>query len=452
MGIEARRPGNKKNLLEIFNTAVSAAKADSAMGNSLAVNDNILSIDNFKYHLDRYRNIYVVGAGKASAFMALEIERVLGKRITSGAVNVKYGHGARLACIEVNECGHPLPDENGLKGSDGIFRLLRSAGESDLVICLISGGGSSLLPYPVKGVSLDDLRKVNRLLIECGAEIGEINTVRKHISRSKGGGLARAAFPAEVLALIISDVVGNRLDMIASGPTVPDKTSPEDAVKVLDDYGLTHRAPAAVMEALYSENRARPEEDLKLHERQFERVRNVIIADNRLALDAASRRAQEMGFQVNLIPTSIQGEAREAANALVDNIKRSLAIRSQRERPLCFISGGETTVTVKGAGRGGRNTEFALAAAMAIHGFDGVSLLSCGTDGTDGPTDAAGAFCDSTTIARASEKGLRAELHLEENNSYPFFASLDDLIITGPTGTNVMDIQIAAIDPDRPGQ
>jgi hydroxypyruvate reductase len=437
---------HKKGLLKLFNAGIDAVRPSTVINNSVSLDAEILDIAESRYDLGNYRRIYLVGAGKASAFMAKAVEGILGERITAGIINVKYGHASELKRCKVNECGHPVPDQNGVTGTREIFELVESADKKTLVICLISGGGSALLAFPANGISLHDLREVNRLLLECGANITEINTVRKHLSQSKGGRLALAAFPAEVVTLIISDVIGDRLDTIASGPTVPDPTTYADAIRVLEKYKITHRVPRFVMANLRDGCEGRLPETPKPGQKEFSKVRSIIVANNELALEAVHREAEEMGLKPSIVPVEVQGEAREAARRLVEYVKRAVAHKGVEDRPRCFISGGETTVTVRGPGKGGRNMEFALAAASELERTPGIAMLSCGSDGSDGPTDAAGAYCDHTTISRARQKGLRPQFHLGENDSYSFFAKLGDLIVTGPTGTNVMDIQITLVN------
>jgi hydroxypyruvate reductase len=388
-----------------------------------------------------YRNIFVIGAGKASAQMARAVERLLGARITGGLVNVKDGHGAKLRRIEIQECGHPLPDARGLAGARRIAEIANQAGRDDLVLCLISGGASALLPLPTPPITLAQKQKTTRLLLHCGASIHEINCVRKHISRIKGGQLARLAYPATLLTLILSDVIGDDLDVIGSGPTVPDRSTFADARAIFEKYRIWNKLPAAVRDHLTSA----AEETPKPGDKIFENARNVVIGSNALAVDAAALEARRLGFHTLVLSTFLEGEARQVARVHAAIAKEIRASGRPVKTPACVISGGEPTVTIRGKGLGGRNQEFALAAALDIAGLPDVVILSAGTDGTDGPTDAAGAIADGTTLARAQALGLDAAASLRNNDSYHFFEATGDLIKTGPTGTNVADIQLILV-------
>jgi hydroxypyruvate reductase len=384
-----------------------------------------------------FRRIFVVGAGKAGASMAQAVERLLGERITAGLINVKYGHTAPLQRIELNECGHPVPDANGMRGAERIAQMAADAAAGDLLICLISGGASALLPLPVAGVNLEDKQRLTQLLLACGANIHEMNCVRKHLSRVKGGQLAKLAYPARVLTLILSDVIGDNLDVIGSGPTVPDSSTFADARAVLDKYGLWDQAPEAVAEHL----RAAVGETPKPGDPVFQRVRNVIVGSNRLAVDAAAVEARALGYRTLILSTLIQGETRDVARMHAAIALEVAASGNPVEPPACIISGGETTVTIRGDGLGGRNQEFALAAAMDISGSPNITILSAGTDGTDGPTDAAGAVVDGHTVTDAAA----ANEYLARNDSYHFFEAAGGLIKTGPTNTNVADVRLMLI-------
>ena len=437
------RARGKEILRRLFDCAVQAVRPESALPRYVSVDGGILRAGGTSYDLGKIGNVFLIGAGKASAFMAREISRMIEGRISSGCVNVKYGHGCEVPRCCVIECGHPVPDENGLAGAEQILHIAESAGEEDLVICVISGGGSALLPLPADGLSLADLRETNELLLKCGAEIHETNAVRKHLSRIKGGLLARTAYPARVLTLLISDVPGNDLDVIASGPTVADRSTYADAMAVVEKYGLSRKLPSVVVSHLRDGTAGKVAETPKPGDQVFAGVNNVIVADLDMALRAADEEARKMGFNSRVIRADLHVEAREAAKWFAGQVTG--ASGGGGNPPKCLISGGETTVKVVGRGKGGRNTEFALAAAIELKERPGWAILSCGTDGTDGPTDAAGAFCDPETIGRASALGLDAARYLTDNDSFTFFEKLDDLVFTGPTGTNVMDIQIALI-------
>ena len=402
------------------------------------LDQNTLIAGRKQYSLKSFRNIYVVGAGKAGAGMGQAMERLLGKRIAGGSINVKYGTAAKLRRVGVQECAHPIPDDNGQAGARRIAEILNQAGSGDLIICLISGGASSLLPLPAPPVTLEDKQKTTRLLLESGANIHEMNSVRKHISALKGGQLARLAYPATVLTLILSDVVGDDLDVIGSGPTVPDRSTFANARNIIEKYDLGKRIPASVRERLAQDTPETP----KPGDRIFAKVQNLIVGSNRLAVDAAASQARAMGFHTLVLSTFVGGEARQIARMHAAIAKELRSSGRPVKLPGCVISGGETTVTLRGQGLGGRNQEFALAAAMDLAGIKDVAILSAGTDGIDGPTDAAGAIVDGTTVKRAQALGLNPAGFLANNDSYHFFERTGGLIRTGATETNVADIQI----------
>ncbi|HSB05917.1 MAG TPA: glycerate kinase [Thermodesulfobacteriota bacterium] len=399
-----------------------------------------------EFDLRSFKNIRLIGAGKASASMAQAIEEVFGDRITEGIITTKYGHSLPLNRTEVIEAGHPIPDQNGFDGSHKIIQLLKDSGPQDLVIFLLSGGASALLPMPAKGILLEEKQEVTQFLLDCGADIKEINTLRKHISQIKGGRLAQLAYPSTVLGFILSDVVGDPLDAIGSGPTVPDASTFEEAWEILKKYGLLNEIAPSILNHLRLGKEGKIEETPKPGDGAFEKVYNFLIGSNLLALQAAARESNSLGFNTLILSSSIVGETREAARFHVAIAREIAHTGNPIPRPACLISGGETTVTIRGDGLGGRNQEFALATAIEIHGMEKIVLLSGGTDGTDGPTDAAGAIADSTTIPRAHAMGLAPKAHLETNNAYPFFQRLGDLLMTGPTRTNVMDVRIILVD------
>jgi hydroxypyruvate reductase len=333
-----------------------------------------------------------------------------------------------------------VPDAAGLAGARQLAELATNAGPNDLVICPISGGGSALLTLPASGIELSDLQALTDQLLRSGATINELNTVRKHLSQIKGGGLARLAAPAAVVSLILSDVVGDPLDVIASGPTAPDPTTYADAWAVLEHHHLIDTAPQPITARLRAGLDGQVPETPKPHDAVFERVQNVIVGSNRLAAEAASAKAQELGFNTLLLSTYVEGEAREVARVAAALAKEVVRYGRPVARPACIVWGGETTVTVHGDGKGGRNQELALAAALALDGWQDIALAALATDGTDGPTDAAGAIVGGDTVARAREQGLVPINYLARNDSYRFFQDLGDLIITGPTQTNVNDL------------
>lgn len=435
----------RENALLIFRAGLKAVDPVHAVQKYLRRQDNSLIVGDRTYDLKEYGGVYVIGAGKASAAMAQSIEDLLGEQLKAGFINVKYGHSRPLRVISVNEAGHPVPDEAGLSGTQQILRLLRQTGEKDLVIFLISGGGSALLPSPTEGLTLEDMQRVTQRLLESGASIHEINAIRKHISRVKGGQLARLAYPSTLVSLILSDVIGDNLDSIASGPTVPDNSTYQDCLHILEKYGLARKIPGAVLNHLEKGTQGEIEETPKAKDPVFEKTQNVIIGSNIQAVEAAREKAEALGYNSLILSTFVQGETREIAKMHAAIAREVLAHGHPISPPACLVSGGETTVTIRGRGLGGRNQEFALAAAIEIDGLEEVVVLSGGTDGTDGPTEAAGAIADGTTVRRAKAMGLDAGHYLRENDSYHFFKSLGDLLITGPTLTNVMDLRLILV-------
>jgi glycerate-2-kinase len=394
-----------------------------------------------------FTRLLVTGFGKASFPMAEAMESSLGGLIDSGVVVTKYGHGTadRLSKIRLLEAGHPLPDENSVRGADEIIRLIASADARTLVVTLISGGGSALCVAPAAGITLADKQRTTELLLRSGADINELNCVRKHLSRIKGGRLAELLAPATTTALILSDVVGDKLDVIASGPTAPDQTTYSEALAVLEHYRLPRSVPQSVVNLLRKGEAGKIPETPKADNPIFDRVENILIGSLSLSLAAARKAAERMGLRTEIISTEIKGEASISGQWLA---RKAVTVRASRREqlPVCLLAGGETTVTVTGAGKGGRNMELALAFAMEIEGMEGITLLSAGTDGSDGPTDAAGAIVDGETVTLSRSKGLDPVLFLRANDSYTFFEECGGLFVTGPTGTNVMDIQIILLN------
>ncbi len=439
---------DKEKIMTIVNAALKAVDPAEAVRKVMKRENNNLIVAGKIYDLDYFQRIVVVGGGKAGAPMAAAVEEILGERISNGWVNVKEGYILEPSPVRItiNQAGHPTPNEAGLEGAKRIIELVSELGEKDLVITLISGGGSALLPLPAAGITLDDKKIATSLLLKCGATINEMNALRKHISAIKGGQLAKAAYPATIISLILSDVVGSPLDTIASGPTAPDSTTFSDAWRVLEKYNLIAEMPPAIVERLRKGLKGEIPETPKSGDPIFERVQNVIIADNYIAATAALEEAREQGFNALLLTTFLEGEAREIGKA-VAALGKEVATRGLPvPPPACLVLGGETTVTVRGKGKGGRNQELALAAAIALEGWEKVTVVTLATDGTDGPTDAAGAIVNGTTIQRALEKGLSPLDYLQDNDSYTFFKTLGDLLITGPTNTNVNDLVFIFIE------
>lgn len=437
-------------LASIFNAALEAVDPYQAVCRAVRLENDCLHVAGTFFPLQDYQRIMVLGGGKATARMAQAIEELLGERISAGLIVVKHGHAARMDRIEQIEASHPVPDEAGEMGAR---RMLAMAGRADartLVICLLSGGASALLAAPAEGVTLADKQQVTDLLLRAGADIGELNAVRKHLSAIKGGRLAQAAFPATVLTLILSDVIGDRLDVIASGPTAPDHSSFADAWAVIEKYGLAQNLPENVMTFLQRGLAGEEKETVGADDPCFTVTHNHVVASLAQALAAAQKKARQLGLPGEILTDKLEGEARLAAVFLAQAARAAqFGMPAGEER--CLLAGGETTVTVRGQGTGGRNQELALAFALEIAGCEGITLLSAGTDGSDGPTDAAGAQVDGDTASLARRFGIDPASYLANNDAYGFFQSLDarsgghSHLRTGPTGTNVMDLQILLV-------
>jgi hydroxypyruvate reductase len=435
----------RKHAAEIWQAALGAADPAEAVRRHFRRAGMVLLLGGKRYSLNEYRNVFVVGAGKASAAMARPVEEALAARIQKGLINVKYGHTVPLGRISVHECGHPVPDQAGVLGALRIASIARSAQERDLVICLVSGGASALLPLPAPPINLEQKQATTKLLLDCGANIHEINTVRKHISEIKGGQLARLAAPATLLTLMLSDVIGDNMDVIGSGPTVPDQSTYADAIRVVRKYRLMEKVPPSVRERLQQGLTGKAPETPKPGDPVFALAQNLIVGSNGLALDAAAEEARKLGYRVLKLSSFVEGETREIARMHAAIAKEIHATANPIRPPACIITGGETTVTIQGDGKGGRNQEFALAAAIEIAGLPRTVMFSIGTDGSDGPTDAAGALADGGTFQRALDAGLDARQFLDRNDSYNFFEGLGDLIKTGPTRTNVGDVRVILV-------
>ncbi len=433
----------RKDALRIFAMALEAADAASAVRRHFTRSENYLQAGELRLNLNEYDRLSLVAVGKAAPAMAEAIEEVMGGELDRGLVVTKHGHrrDSLRRCIQI-EAGHPIPDGSGERAARSVQELVRDLNVRDLLIVAISGGASALLPAPVFPVTLDAKRKTTDLLLKAGADIRQLNAVRKHLSFLKGGRLAALAYPATVLSLLLSDVIGDDLDVIGSGPTAADNSTFAEAVAVLENFRLLHRVPAAVRVRLQEGAAGLIEETPKPGDPIFRKVHNIIVGSNRLALDAAAQEARELGYCALILSSRLEGETREIASQQAKILRNVITSGDPIPTPACLLSGGETTVTVRGAGKGGRNQEFALAAAPGIAGINGAAVLSAGTDGTDGPTDAAGAIATGSTVARAQHLGLSVEDHLARNNSYAFFDALGDLVRTGPTGTNVMDVHV----------
>ncbi|MEK7880135.1 MAG: glycerate kinase [candidate division NC10 bacterium] len=431
--------------LAIFGAGLQAGHAGSLLERSVRLEGSRLDIGPAAFDLARIRRLLVLGAGKASGAMAQVLEEILDDRIAQGLVVVNDGHTARTRRIRLVEAGHPFPDARGLRAARELMELARDAREDDLAVMLISGGGSALTPAPVPPITLAEKQALTRLLLEAGATINELNAVRKHCSQIKGGQLAKAAAPAPVLSLILSDVIGDQLDVIASGPTAPDETTYAEALAVLDRFGLTGRVPASVQIHLERGARGEIPETPRATDPIFRRVTNHVIGNNRVVVEAAEAKARQLGFNIHLLTRSLHGEARETARQFTDLARQIRSVGRPVPPPACVIAGGETTVTVRGRGKGGRCQEFCLAGALGLEGMENVLILAAGSDGSDGPTDAAGAVADGQTVRRGREMGLDPLASLEENDSYHFFSTLGELVTTGPTNTNLQDLYLLLV-------
>ena len=446
---------DRQNLLDIFSSAIAAVDPYRAVLQAVKIEFSKLYVGSETYDLESFERIIVIGAGKATARMALAVEVLLKGKIDCGLIIIKNGHAEPLSIVEQVESSHPVPAEAGMSGTRRLLEMVRAADEKTLVICLLSGGASALLLAPVDGISLHDKQEVTQLLLNAGASINELNAVRKHLSSVKGGGLAQAAHPARMFALIMSDVIGDPLDVIASGPTVADSSTFADAWKVMLRYRLTEKLPPRVAAYLQRGMAGEAPETVKQNNPCLTTVQNVTIASIRQALLAAQENASQLGYETRIVTDQLHGEARDAAGFLAQVARDELVSMKPNEKR-CLLCGGETTVTVRGGGVGGRNQELALAFALEIDGLQGVSLLSAGTDGTDGPNEAAGAMVDGTTVSQAQGAGIDTFSYLVNNDSYHFFQQFDAVtgahshLITGPTGTNVMDIQIMLLSNEQP--
>jgi len=433
----------RKLALEALEAALGAADPREIVKSKIIVKDNKLRISQHEFDLNKFKRIYVVGGGKASGKMAETLESILGNQISKGIVNIPYNSGSYRTCrISLQEASHPIPDEAGMKGTKKILELVSQAEKNDLVICLISGGGSSLMPLPRNELTLEDKQQVTDALLKSGATINEFNTVRKHISDFKGGWLAKKAYPATIVNLILSDVIGDPLDFIASGPTVPDSTTFGDAMEVLKRYKIWGNAPQSVKTLLVNGQKGLIEETPKKADKAFKKVHNIVVGNNRSATLATCNSFQSFGMHTLLLTSFLEGEARHVGTILAAIAKEVVASGNPLPKPCGIVVGGETTVTVVGDGKGGRNQEIALSAALKIYGMEGIAIASLSTDGIDGPTEAAGALADGQTISRSKEQELIAKNFLARNDSYNFFSKLNDVIFTGFTGTNVNDVSV----------
>jgi glycerate-2-kinase len=430
---------------QIFLAGIDSVLPERLITKEMTLKDNHLCIGHLNFSLELIDNIYVIGAGKASAMMAAAVEKILGNRISEGHIVVKYGHSCKLKFITVSEARHPVSDSNGFKATEKILKIADKANRNDLVLCLLSGGGSALLPDFPEGSSPEEMITVNNLLINSGACIKEINAVRKHLSLVKGGQLARAICPATLVSLILSDVPGDLLDVIASGPTTPDPTTFRQALDVLDKFNLTAHIPVGILKYLDDGSAGIRPETPKPLDPVFERTNNLLIGTNKIALEAAKQKAFEYNINAVIIDDQLQGDTTTVAGYIVET---SLNFKNDKSevKPVCLLLGGETTVKMTGKGLGGRNQHLALLSAILLQNNPGITILSAGTDGTDGPTGAAGAVVDSDTLRASLSKNIDHEKYLREFDSYHFFKKAGGHIITGPTMTNVMDIIVVIVE------
>jgi glycerate-2-kinase len=448
-----QNPRNQQNriarevVVSALEVAIESANPYKLVMEHVRLEDSNLIIDGEEFSLNKYKNVLVVGGGKAVGAMAEALEDILGDRIKEGLVNILTGTAGRYRTrkIKLNEAGHPIPDLSGMAGAKCMLEMVEKSKKEDLIICLISGGGSAMMTLPARGISIEDKQKLTKLLLLSGANINEINTVRKHLSMFKGGQLAKAASPATIVSLILSDVVGDPIDSIASGPTAPDPTTYRDAIEILRKYDLWDKAPETIKNVLENGLAGILPETPKPDDPIFENVRNIVVGNNLMACKAARDRLKNLGFKTLILTTRMQGESREVGMFLGSIAKEISSSGNPHPPPAAIVIGGETTVTVRGRGLGGRNQELVLSAAKCIADRNGICIGSIGTDGIDGPTDAAGALVDGETLRRADELGLDYGKALMENDSYNFFRMLGDLLITGPTGSNVNDIAVLCV-------
>ncbi len=445
----------RTDALGALKAAIRAADPEAFVREKARLRGSMLIIGHVKLDLSHFDRILVLGGGKASLGLAVGVERLLGHRITDGLVNVPEYllDKARTHRVRFNAASHPIPSGQGVQGVEKMLELVGRPSTRDLIICLISGGASAMMPLPAIGVGLRDKQEVTRLLLTSGAGIGEVNTVRRHMSRVKGGRLAEKLYPATILSLIVSDVVGDRLEDVGSGPTAPDPSTYADARKVLEKHRVWRKIPKAIQDIIEKGMAALVKETPKPGSEIFRQVHNIVVGDNTKPCAAAAETLREKGYRTVVLTRRLEGEARQVGQVLSSILSDQNEGRFSLRRPLALVAGGETIVTVKGTGVGGRSQELVLAAALGIQGLSNVVVASVGTDGFDGPTDAAGAVADGSTVTRALKKGLDPKGFLENNDSYSFFKELEDLIITGPAGTNVNDITVALVGlPRRTGK
>jgi glycerate 2-kinase len=442
---EARRNAAVSDLLSALQSALNAADPAAILEQAMSLRGDTLHVGPLTFDLAAYRRVLVIGAGKATGKMAAEVERLLGSRVTGGVVIVPEYQKPLPKCkrIILHRATHPIPSGKGVEGARKVLSLVGHATENDFILCLLSGGGSALMPLPARGVTLRDKQRTTELLLKCGAEISETNAVRKHLSAIKGGRLAEKLYPATVLSLIISDVAGDAIDAIASGPTAPDSTTYGDAMAVLKKYYIWDSAPASVRSTITRGVRGEEKETPKEGSFIFRNVNNMIVGSTRVSCAAAADVLRKKGYRTLILSTMVRGEARDVGRLLAGILKDMVTNNIPLSPPACIVAGGETTVTVHGSGVGGRNQELVMAAALELERLPGVYIASMGTDGLDGPTDAAGALAGGESVVLAKNAGLDPRAYLRNNDSNTFFKRVGGLLVTGPTGTNVNDIMVA---------
>ncbi|MEM3442480.1 MAG: glycerate kinase [Candidatus Bathyarchaeia archaeon] len=431
--------------LKSLENAINAVDPKHLIKLKVHIKNAILYVGGYSFDLKSFKNIYVLGGGKASGLMAEALEEVLSDRIKDGIVNVPHGSDTRTKNVKIHGASHPIPDKNSVEGTRRMLEIAEQADETDLIIFLISGGGSSLMAMPRDGITLKDKKELTDALLKSGATINEINTVRKHISIFKGGWLAKKAYPATILNIILSDVVGDPLDSIASGPTVPDSTTFTDAINVLKKYNLWEKASFYIRKVLNDGENGIIPETPKTDDETFKKVFNIIVGNNMLASQKAREYLISQGLNTLLLTSTLEGEARHVGMVLSSIAHEIANSGNPIPKPAGIVAGGETTVAVTGKGVGGRNQEIALAAAKKLNRMDGAVIASLSTDGVDGSTEAAGAMVDGKTVVKAHKMRLNPEKFLAENDSYNFFSRLGDLILTDPTGTNVNDLSVIIV-------
>jgi glycerate 2-kinase len=437
----------RKDIISILDEVTDNINPENIVKNNISLRGNNLVVENKQFDLESYENIYVVGAGKATYYMAKALEDILGKKIKGGLINIPEVLGKKLKQIEINIASHPIPNKGGLKGSRRILKILEKTGEHDLIIALISGGGSALMPMPAKGVKLADKIRISDLLISSEASIDEINIVRKHISETKGGRLAQIAYPATMVSFYISDVVGDKLDTIASGPTVADESTFDNAISVLKKYEIWGKTPKNIKKHLTKGSRGSVEESPKPNNKIFKnnKVFNYIIGSNKLALKVACDRARKLEYNCLMLTSYLEGEIHDVSKVLLSIAQEVKKYNNPVKKPAIILAGGETTLDLKGKGLGGRNAELVMASINGLK--EGILIVSFATDGVDGrtPVPIAGAMADIATKDKSESKKLNVNKFLDENDSYGYFKKLDELIKTGYTGVNVGDIVMICI-------